>query len=315
MTLFTKSLSVCAGTLLVTGILFTGFRSADEEHIAVVGRPSTKVANVNYTASRAPLKPLQFIKLPVGSIQPEGWLRKYLELQRDGLTGHLGEISAWLEKNDNAWLTAGGQSYYEYSGDQRVIDLMTNYFKWQLTVDDSKFLRDYWENSRGGDNLWSVYWLYNITGDSFLLELAEKIHRCTADWTMDSRLPNWHNVNVAQCFREPATYYMLSGDSAHLAASYNVHALIRRCFGQVPGGMFGADENARMGCIDPRQGTETCGFVEEMASDELMMRITGDPMWAEQCENVAFNSYPAAVMPDFRALRYITSPNQVLSDA
>ena len=64
MTLFTKSLSVCAGTLLVTGILFTGFRSADEEHIAVVGRPSTKVANVNYTASRAPLKPLQFIKLP-----------------------------------------------------------------------------------------------------------------------------------------------------------------------------------------------------------------------------------------------------------
>ena len=41
MTLFTKSLSVCAGTLLVTGILFTGFRSADEEHIAVVGRPST----------------------------------------------------------------------------------------------------------------------------------------------------------------------------------------------------------------------------------------------------------------------------------
>lgn len=110
---------------------------------------------------------------------------------------------------------------------------MTNYFKWQLTVDDSKFLRDYWENSRGGDNLWSVYWLYNITGDSFLLELAEKIHRCTADWTIDSRLPNWHNVNVAQCFREPATYYMLSGDSAHLAASYNVHALIRRCFGQV----------------------------------------------------------------------------------
>lgn len=113
MTLFTKSLSVCAGALLVTGILFTGFRSADEEHIAVVGRPSTKVANVNYTASRAPLKPLQFIKLPVGSIQPEGWLRKYLELQRDGLTGHLGEISAWLEKNDNAWLTAGGQHGWE----------------------------------------------------------------------------------------------------------------------------------------------------------------------------------------------------------
>ena len=84
-----------------------------------------------------------------------------------------------------------------------------------------------------------------------------------------------------------------------LKASYNVHNLIRRTFGQVPGGMFGADENARMGSIDPRQGVETCGLVEQMASDELMLCMTGDPLWAEHCEEVAFNSYPAAVMPDF----------------
>ena len=37
--------------------------------------------------------------------------------------------------------------------------------------------------------------------------------------------------------------------------------------------------------------------------------------WAEHCEEVAFNSYPAAVMPDFKALRYITCPNQVVSDS
>lgn len=379
-----KSLSVCTGILLAIGILFSPCRAANDKQVTVTARPSVAVKNVNYTGNRAPLLPQQFIKLPVGSISPEGWLRKYLELQRDGLTGHLGEISAWLEKNDNAWLTSGGkhgweevpywlkgygnlayilndpkmiaetkvwlegvfksrqpdgyfgpvndrsgrrelwanmimlwclQSYYEYSGDRRVIELMTNYFKWQLTVDDRDFLEDYWENSRGGDNLWSVYWLYNITGDAFLLELAEKLHRNTADWTMDTRLPNWHNVNIAQCFREPATYYLLTRDSAHLRASYNVHELIRRTFGQVPGGMFGADENARMGCIDPRQGTETCGFVEEMASDEIMMRITGDPKWADQCEDIAFNSYPAAVMPDFKALRYITCPNHTVSDA
>lgn len=41
--------------------------------------------------------------------------------------------------------------------------------------------------------------------------------------------------------------------------------------------MFGADENARLAYIDPRQGTETCGFVEQMASDEIMLRMTGDP--------------------------------------
>lgn len=43
--------------------------------------------------------------------------------------------------------------------------------------------------------------------------------------------------------------------------------------------------------------------------------MTGDPMWAEHCEEVAFNSYPAAVMPDFKALRYITCPNHTVSDS
>lgn len=43
--------------------------------------------------------------------------------------------------------------------------------------------------------------------------------------------------------------------------------------------------------------------------------MTGDPLWAEHCEEVAFNSYPVAVMPDFKALRYITCPNHVVSDS
>ena len=370
---------------IVLGVAVTACAPASSSGtVTVVDRPDIQSVNTNYIGYRAPLRPLNFIKLPVGSIQPEGWVKKYLELQRDGLTGHLGEISAWLEKDNNAWLTTGGdhgweevpywlkgygnlayilndpkmieetkywiegvfasrqsdgyfgpvnerngkrelwaqmimlwclQSYYEYSQDQRVIDLMPNYFKWQMTVPDDQLLEDYWEKSRGGDNIISIYWLYNHTGDAFLLELAEKIHRNTADWTKSTSLPNWHNVNIAQCFREPATYYMQTGDSAMLKASYNVHHLIRRTFGQVPGGMFGADENARLGYIDPRQGVETCGLVEQMASDEIMLCMTGDPMWAEHCEEVAFNSYPAAVMPDFKALRYITCPNHAVSDS
>lgn len=381
-----KNLKVrLAGVLFTTGLLAascTTDRLSSE--VTIVNRPDCSQTNISYVGNRQPLKPMNFLKLPVGSIQPEGWLKKYLELQKDGLTGHLNEISAWLAKDNNAWLTTGGdhgweevpywlkgygnlayilndpqmidetkvwiegafasqqpdgyfgpvnerngkrelwaqmimlwclQSYYEHSSDPRVISLMTNYFKWQLTVPDEQFLEDYWENSRGGDNLLSVYWLYNRTGDDFLLELAKKIHRNTADWTRPSWLPNWHNVNIAQCFREPATYYMLTGDSAMLNATYNVQHLIRRTFGQVPGGMFGADENARMGFIDPRQGVETCGMVEQMASDELLLCMTGDPSWAENCEDVAFNTYPAAVMPDFKALRYITSPNQTISDA
>ena len=46
-----------------------------------------------------------------------------------------------------------------------------------------------------------------------------------------------------------------------------------------------------------------------------MTEITGDTMWAENSENVAFNSLPAAFTPDYRALRYLTAPNMVVSDA
>lgn len=358
--------------------------SADNTRATMVSRPNTQSVTKNYIQNRAPLLPMNFIKLPVGSVRPRGWLSEVLNRQKDGLNGHLSEISAWLDKKNNAWLGTGNdygweevpywlkgygdmayimgdekmideaktwieavfksqrpdgyfgpwiekngkpdlwgnmimlrclQSYYEYSGDRRVIDLMTKYFKWQLNLPDDRFLKDYWENSRGGDNLLSVYWLYNITGDKFLLELAEKTHRNTANWQQRSSLPNWHNVNIAQCFREPASYYMLSKDSSSLIATYNDFRLIRNTFGQVPGGMFGADENARMGYIDPRQGTETCGFVEQMASDELLLMMTGDPFWAEHCENVAFNSFPASMMPDMKSLRYITSPNQSISDS
>jgi len=207
------------------------------------------------------------------------------------------------------------QSYYEYSKDPRVLTLMERYFKFELTVPDNLFLKDYWENSRGGDNLLSVYWLYNRTGEKWLLDLATKIDKNTANWRQKEKLPNWHNVNVAQSFREPATYYMQSNNPADLQATYDDFNLIRKLYGQVPGGMFGADENARKGYDDPRQAVETCGMVEQMTSDEFLLQYTGDTFWADNCEDVAFNTFPAAFTPDYKALRYLTAPNMVVSDS
>ena len=66
----------------------------------MVEKPVLGNSTSNYVNNRLPLLPQHFIKLPVGSIQPEGWLKEYLIRQRDGLTGHLNEISAWLEKNN-----------------------------------------------------------------------------------------------------------------------------------------------------------------------------------------------------------------------
>ncbi len=220
----------------------------------IVNNTDNTVTNSHYISNKAPLLKNHFIKLPIGSIKPGGWLKNVLILQKNGLTGNLGEISIWLSKEDNAWLNKDGkgkngweelpywlkgyanigdmlndnkmiseakfwidsvlknqrengdfgplvekglgkrdlwtnmpmlwclQSYYEYSKDKRVIDLMTKYFKWQLTIPDENLLEDYWEKSRGGDNIVSIYWLYNRTGDKFLLDLATKIDKNTANW-------------------------------------------------------------------------------------------------------------------------------------
>ncbi|MDB6021882.1 MAG: type domain protein [Pedosphaera sp.] len=358
------------------------------DNVTVIERPDVSQTNHFYPGNRQPLEPSRFIALPIGSVLPKGWLLEFLHRQQNGLCGNLGEISAWLQKDDNAWLSKDGkgkygweelpywlkgyiqlayilndpkmiaesqtwidgalnsqrpdgdfgpdqkfdddgsrdywanmlmlfclQTYYEHSHDARVVDLMTKYFNYQLGVPDQKFLTHYWQKMRGGDNLYSVYWLYNLTGDPMLLQLAEKIHRCTANWELKDSLPDWHNVNIAECFREPATHFLQSHDAAELQASYADFNEVRKRYGQVPGGMFGGDENCRPGYSDPHQAVETCGMVEQMLSDELLVQISGDPFWADQCEDVAFNTYPAAVLPDFRALRYLTAPNMVVSDS
>jgi len=361
--------------------------SIASDRTTVLNRLPSSSTNSFYINARPPLAQTSLLPLPSGAIQPRGWLRVFLERQRDGLTGHLGEISSWLQKDDSAWLSKNGkgkygweelpywlrgfielaylfddpkmkaeadlwingvltsqrpdgdfgpdqrfedntrdywanmimlyclQSFYERTSDPGVLDLMTKYFHYQLSVPDEKFLTHYWQRMRGGDNLYSVFWLYDRTGDPQLLELATKIHRRTANWTLKDDLPDWHNVNIAQSFREPAEIALLTHDPAQTEATYADFRIIRARFGQVPGGMFGGDEVSRKGFVDPRQATETCGFVEQMLSDEILFQITGDPFWGDQCETVAFNSYPAAVMPDFKSLRYLTAPNMVVSDA
>lgn len=362
--------------------LALAFSLSGSAQTTVVDVPATGTAT-NYQGFRAPLHQAPLLKLPVGAVQPEGWLEVFMERQRDGLNGQLGTISSWLDKNNNQWLSNSGdhgweevpywlrgycslayilndeamkkeakvwfdavlknqgadgflgpknydngrveiwaqmimlralQTYYEFTQDNRVLPALTKFFHWVNTQDDATLLEGYWEKLRVGDIMGTVLWTYNQTGDEELLSLLDKLHKNSADWTQRGTLPNWHGVNVAQGFREPAEYYMYKQDPELLQNTYSDFYEMRARYGQMPGGMYAADENARQGYFDPRQGTETCAFVEQMMSDEILMGMTGDPFWADHCENVALNSYTAALMPDMRSLRYLTAANQAISD-
>ena len=200
------------------------------------------------------------------------------------------------------------RSYAEFTGDSRIVSFFTRFFTFVNAQPVSAFNQS-WGSQRWADTLEVVFWTYNRTGDAFLLDLARKIHANSANYL--NNLPSLHNVNLAQGFREPAVYSILSGDAAHKQASYNDYNTIMSTYGQFAGGGFAGDENARPGFGDPRQGFETCGIVEFMASHEMLGRITGDPVWGDRVEELAFNSLPAGLDQKQKGIHYITSANSI----
>ena len=238
-----------AAFLAALGVQSQVFCLADAPVTAkVVAVPPASRGQALYPANRPPLTPSPLLKLPIGSIIPKGWLRAQLELEADGMTGHLEEISQWCKFDDSAWASPSGQgkfgweelpywlkgygdlgyvlhdpriirgarkwidatlssqeadgyfgpranktgldghpdlwphmvmlnvlqSFYEFSGDGRVLPFMSRYLKWLNAQPPETFGRGYWPKLRFGDTLESAHWLYNRTGEAWLLDLGQE---------------------------------------------------------------------------------------------------------------------------------------------
>lgn len=208
------------------------------------------------------------------------------------------------------------QQYYSATKDERVIPFMTKYFHYQLKELPEKPLdfKTFWPRYRGGDNLMSVLWLYNITGDKALLELAGILYAQTFDYTGTFRTRNWwktgsmHCVNLAQGLKTPAIYAQYKDKEANLAILKSGFNDIRTFLGYPHGG-FGGDEALHGN--NPTQGTELCTLVEYMFSLENMLQISGDPDYAEHIERLAFNALPAQSDDEYMNRQYFQQTNQV----
>ncbi|MGG7665677.1 beta-L-arabinofuranosidase domain-containing protein [Dyadobacter sp. BHUBP1] len=210
------------------------------------------------------------------------------------------------------------KQYYSATGDQRVITLMTNYFKYQLKELPSKPLDNwtFWARYRGADNLAVVYWLYNITGDKFLLDLGNLIHSQTFDYTnaflntdMLSTRGSIHCVNLAQGIKAPLIYFQHHPEQKYLDATKKGFADLRK-FNGLAHGLYGGDEALHGN--DPTQGSELCSAVEMMFSLESILEITGDVGYADMLEKVAFNALPTQASDDFMTRQYFQQANQVM---
>lgn len=363
----------------------------------VVSRPARQRTQPHYLANRAPLTPNHLLKLPLGQVQPQGWLRRQLELMAKGMTGRLGELSAFLAPDNgwlggdkegweeqgywlrgfydlaaltgdqallgeaNRWIEAilgsqdregyfGGRAHrlvkgkngqelvdlwphmvmldavihhHERTGDARVLPFMGRFFEFCRQIPEAHFIQPLQEGfgdwkptiqrDRAGDMIPHLHWLYNHTGDAWLLSLATRFFRHLrpphGEW-----LDN-HVVNFTQRFSYPGLYYPQTGDPRLLAQSEYWYQQHLSTWGQQPRGIFGADELIRPGCVDPRQAIETCAMVEFNKSFYHLGRITGNPLYADRCEDVTLNHLPASSTPDLKALHYLTASNQPQLDA
>lgn len=344
--------------------------------------------------NRAPLRRNVFDSLPLGAIEPKGWLRRQLEIQASGLTGHLGDF--WNDVGPNSgWLGGTGESwergpyyldgllplayelndatlirkakqwvdwtlehqqtdgqigpaanndwwprmvmlkvliqYEEATGDPRVIPVMRKYFVYQFRELPKRPLRD-WGKYRWQDNVYSVLWLYNRTGDRALLDLAKLLHQQGYDW--EAQFANFrytskqtretlgltphampteaamqtHGVNNAMALKAAPIWWLISGDPRDRQAIDHQLEMLDRYHG-LPNGMFSGDEH--FAGRDPSQGIELCAVVETMFSFEEAFAILGDPRIADRLEKVAFNALPGTLSNDFWSHQYDQQPNQI----
>lgn len=209
------------------------------------------------------------------------------------------------------------QQYYSATGDKRVLDFMDRYFRYQLAQLPQTPLDNWtkWGRVRGGDNLAVVYWLYNLTGKPYLLELGELLHKQTFDWTGVflhgdhlSRPYSLHCVDLGQGFKEPVVYWQQSGDARHLEAVGRAVEKMRHTIG-LPTGLWAGDEKLRFG--DPTLGSELCTAVEMMFSLEQILQITGGREWGDYLERVAYNALPTQTTDVQDARQYYQQVNQV----
>jgi DUF1680 family protein len=211
--------------------------------------------------------------------------------------------------------------YHEATGDERVVVAMQRFLRLLSRLLDQRPLRS-WASYRWADLALSVYWLYERTGDSWLLDLVAKLQGQGFDWRAHfARFPyhektrreecdlRSHVVNNAMAIKQPGVWLRQSHDPADQAAVYQIIEALDRFHGQATG-VFSGDEH--LAGRSPSQGTELCAVVEYMFSLEQLIATLGDPALADRLELIAFNALPATFSPDMWAHQYDQQVNQVL---
>ncbi len=210
--------------------------------------------------------------------------------------------------------------YHDASGDERVIPVMQKAFRnFERMIDDRPLFN--WGQFRWFEGLIPLYYLFERTGEEWLLDLAVKFMAQGFHWgDFFKRWPcseatprgRWnfmsHVVNNAMAIKAHGLWRRISAEESDRLAVYDMIEKLERYHGMVTG-IFTGDE-----CLagkSPTQGTELCDVVEYTYSLELLLALLGDASHGDRLEKVIFNALPATFSPDMWTHQYDQQINQV----
>jgi hypothetical protein len=210
--------------------------------------------------------------------------------------------------------------YFQYTGDAGIQAVITAGLR-SIEVRINHYPLTNWAQFRWFEVLIPVFWLYERTGEDWLLGLAAKLRAQGFDWQF--YFTNWpeqqptskgvwsytaHVVNNAMAIKANALWWRISKLKKDTNAVNRMIQLLDKYHGMVTG-VFSGDE-----CLagtSPVQGTELCAVVEYMYSLESVLGIMGDSRFADRLEQIAFNALPATFSMDMWSHQYDQQVNQV----
>jgi hypothetical protein len=238
------------------------------------------------------------------------WIDSLLETQ--GEDGQLGPAASkdWWPRMPITWTL---RDYYEATRDPRVIPALLKYSRFMLDGLPEQPLHE-WARARAGDQIDTTIWLYNRTGEAFLLELVDLLREQANHWNPfltklvetpgDFRLI--HGVNISQAMKFPVVNFLRSGTDEDREVFSKAWKMLTREHG-LPIGLWSGTE--ALAGRSTTQGVEMCSIVEQMLSSEVAMRSLGEPQIGDDLETIAFNLLPAGTTKDFKQFQYYTLPN------
>jgi uncharacterized protein len=218
------------------------------------------------------------------------------------------------------------KQHFEATNDPRVIPFMKRYFAYQAKALDNCPLGKWteWAASRGTDNAMVIQWLYSMTKDKSLLDLAGKIEAQSFQWSEWLGNRDWvmwaagnqtdelwmrrHAVNIGMALKAPVINYQRTGEKKYISAIKTGWNDLMTLHG-LPMGIFSGDEDLHGNA--PTQGVELCAIVEAMFSLENIISHTGDIQYMDALERMAFNALPTQTTDTYNEKQYFQIANQV----